>query len=107
MKIIKINAMWCPGCLITKSIWQEIEKEYLSHEYINLDYDLDEEKIAKYKIGDILPVVIIENDNQEIKRIIGEKNKKEIAKNMLKEKLDLDIILRVTGLTLEQIKELD
>ena len=78
MKIIKINAMWCPGCLITKSIWQEIEKEYPSHEYINLDYDLDEEEIAKYKIGDILPVVIIENNNQEIKRIIGEKSKKEI-----------------------------
>lgn len=82
MKIIKINAMWCPGCLITKSIWQEIEKEYPSHEYINLDYDLDEEKIKKYKIGDILPVVIIENDNQEIKRIIGEKNKKEILKEL-------------------------
>lgn len=82
MKIIKINAMWCPGCLITKSIWQEIEKEYPSHEYINLDYDLDEEKIAKYKIGDILPVVIIENDNQEIKRIIGEKTKKEILKEL-------------------------
>lgn len=82
MKIIKINAMWCPGCLITKSIWQEIEKEYPSHEYINLDYDLDEEKISKYKIGDILPVVIIENDNQEIKRIIGEKNKKEILKEL-------------------------
>ena len=82
MKIIKINAMWCPGCLITKSIWQEIEKEYPSHEYINLDYDLDEEKIEKYKIGDILPVVIIKNDNQEIKRIIGEKNKKEILKEL-------------------------
>ena len=82
MKIIKINAMWCPGCLITKSIWQEIEKEYPSHEYINLDYDLDEEKMAKYKIGDILPVVIIENNNQEIKRIIGEKNKKEILKEL-------------------------
>lgn len=82
MKIIKINAMWCPGCLITKSIWQEIEKEYPSHEYINLDYDLDEEKIAKYKIGDILPVVIIENNNQEIKRLIGEKNKKEILKEL-------------------------
>lgn len=82
MKIIKINAMWCPGCLITKSIWQEIEKEYPSHEYINLDYDLDEEKIEKYKIGDILPVVIIENDNQEIKRIIGEKTKKEILKEL-------------------------
>ena len=50
MKIIKINAMWCPGCLITKSIWQEIEKEYPSHEYINLDYDLDEEEIQKVEL---------------------------------------------------------
>ena len=33
-------------------------------------------------------------------------NKKEIARNMLKEKLDLDIISRVTGLTEKQIKEL-
>ena len=37
---------------------------------------------TKEKIGDILPVVIIENDNQEIKRIIGEKNKKEILKEL-------------------------
>ena len=34
MKIIKINAMWCPGCLISKSIWNEIEKTYPNNEYI-------------------------------------------------------------------------
>ena len=45
MKIIKINAMWCPGCLISKSIWNEIKSEYPNNEYIDLDYDLDEEKI--------------------------------------------------------------
>lgn len=78
MKIIKINAMWCPACLISKSIWDSIEKEYPRHEYINLDYDLDEDMVSKYNVGDILPVVIIEKDNYEIKRIIGEKNKKEI-----------------------------
>ena len=78
MKIIKINAMWCGGCLVSKSIWSEIEKEYPSNTYISLDYDLDDEIVEKYNVGDILPVVVIENNGIEIKRIIGEKSKKEI-----------------------------
>ena len=82
MKIIKINAMWCPGCLISKNIWNDIEKEYPNHEYINLDYDLDEELVEKYKVGDLLPVVIIEDNGKEIKRIIGEKTKKEIIESI-------------------------
>lgn len=82
MKIIKINAMWCPGCLISKSIWSEIEKTYPNNEYINLDYDMDDEIVEKYNVGDILPVVIVEKDNKEIKRIIGEKTKKEILEEL-------------------------
>lgn len=82
MKIIKINAMWCPGCLISKNIWAEIENNYPKHEYISLDYDLDEEVLEKYNVGEILPVVIIENNGKEIKRIIGEKTKKEILDEM-------------------------
>ena len=78
MRIIKINAVWCPGCLISKSIWNEIESIYPNHEYISLDYDMDEEEVSKYNIGEILPVVIIEDNGKEIKRIIGEKNKKEL-----------------------------
>ena len=78
MKVIKINAMWCPGCLISKEIWQEIEKEKPNHEYVSLDYDLDEEEVEKYNVGEILPVVIIMDNDKEIKRIIGEKTKKEI-----------------------------
>ena len=69
--------MWCPGCLISKSIWNEIKLMYPNIEYINYDYDLDEENIIKYNIGDIVPVVIFEKDNNEIKRVIGEKSKKE------------------------------
>ena len=78
MKIIRINATWCSGCLISKGIWNEIEKEFPNNEYIDYDYDLDEEEIEKYNIKDIVPVVIIEKDNQEITRIEGEKTKKEI-----------------------------
>ena len=82
MKIIKINAMWCPGCLISKSIWNDIEQEFPNHEYVNLDYDLDEELVEKYNVGEILPVVIIEDEDKEIKRIIGEKTKKEILESL-------------------------
>ena len=78
MKVIKINAMWCPGCLISKSIWNDIETEFPNNEYISLDYDMDEEEVNKYNVGDILPVVILIKDDKEIKRIIGEKSKKEI-----------------------------
>ena len=81
MKIIKINAMWCPGCLISKSIWKEIEDEYPNNEYIDLDFDLDEEEVEKYNVGETLPVVIFE-DKKEIKRIIGEKSKKEILEEV-------------------------
>lgn len=84
MKIIIINAMWCPGYLISKSIWNEIKLMYPNIEYINYDYDLDEENIIKYNIGDIVPVVIFEKDNIEIKRVIGEKSKKEILDIMEK-----------------------
>lgn len=70
--------MWCPGCLISKSIWNDIEKEYPNNEYISLDYDFDEEEVLKYNVGDILPVVIVMENDKEIKRIIGEKSKKEI-----------------------------
>ena len=84
MKMIRINAMWCPGCLISKSIWNEIKLLYPNIEYINYDYDLDEEDIIKYNIGDIVPVVIFEKNNIEIKRVIGEKSKKEILDIMEK-----------------------
>ena len=47
---------------------------------IELDYDDDEEKIEKYNIGKTLPVLILlDENNNEIKRIIGEKTEKELT----------------------------
>lgn len=80
MKIIKINAMWCSGCLYMKKIWNEIEKDYPNLDIINLDYDMDEEEVMKYNPGNILPVVIFISENKEIVRLIGERKKEEIIK---------------------------
>ena len=84
MKILKITSMWCPSCIIMNPIIDEIITEYnLIVE--NIDYDLDEEKRLSFNIGKILPVMIFLNEaNEELFRIIGEKSKKDIV-NKIKE----------------------
>ena len=77
MKIIRINAMWCSGCLSMKKLWKDIEKEYPDLDIITYDYDMDEEEVKKYNVGKILPVVIFIKNNVQ-KRLIGEKKKEEI-----------------------------
>ena len=71
MKFIKINAIWCPACILTNKIWKEVKKDYSNVEIEELDYDFDEEEVKKYNIGNILPVVIAINDGKEIERLIG------------------------------------
>ena len=78
MKIIKIGAIWCSGCLVMKKIWKNIEKENELN-IKELDYDIDKEEVEKYNIGNILPVTIFFNDNeQELERLIGEQKEEKI-----------------------------
>ena len=72
MRIIKIGALWCPGCLVMKKIWNKINDLY-ELEIVDLDYDMDSEELKKYNVGDILPVIIfLDNDGNELERLIGE-----------------------------------
>ena len=72
MKIIKIGAVWCPGCLVMNKIWNKIMKDN-DLEIISLDYDMDGEEVSKYNVGKILPVIIFMNSSgNEIDRLIGE-----------------------------------
>lgn len=75
--IIRISAMWCSSCIIMKSRFNEVIKNY-NIDIIDYDYDLDEDKIEEYNIGEILPVYIKIEDNKEIKRLIGEHSKQEL-----------------------------
>lgn len=77
MKVIKITALWCSGCLIMNKTWNEVVK-LRSIETENLDYDMDEEEVIKYNPGNILPVFIFLKGNKEIKRVVGEKSKEEM-----------------------------
>ena len=72
-EIIVISAVWCPSCLILKKHLKRLREEY-DYEYIMLDYDLDEDEVRKFDIGDKLPVIIYGD-----KRLIGEKTYEEIV----------------------------
>ena len=77
-EVIVISAVWCPSCLILKKDLKKITSEY-NVVFKQLDYDLDEDLVKEYNIGDKLPVMIYDN-----KRLIGEKKYDEII-NFLKE----------------------
>ena len=83
MKLIKISAIWCPSCLIMEKIWKELQEELPNIEYVSYDYDLDDE-VDSYNPGDVLPIIILENNKEELTRFIGEKTKNEIIEGIKK-----------------------
>lgn len=84
MKIIKIGAIWCPGCLVMKKIWKDITNEYTLN-ILELDYDIDAEEVSKYNPGQILPIIIFTDDNNnELERLIGEQTKEKIIETIEK-----------------------
>ena len=85
MKLVKITALWCLSCIFMNEILREIENENtLKVEKIELDFDDNQNEIKKYNIGTTLPVYILLNENnEEIIRSVGEKNKKELTKFFL------------------------
>ena len=73
---MKINALWCSACLVMNKVWKKIEDKY-NFEVLQLDYDMDEEEVEKYNVGEVLPVFIFFDGDKEILRVTGEKSEKE------------------------------
>lgn len=74
MKLIKITSLGCPSCIIMNNRLEEIINNY-DYEIESYDYDFDD--VEKYNPGNILPVLIIE-DEKEIRRLTGEKTIEEL-----------------------------
>ena len=79
MKVIKITALWCSGCLVMNKTWNEVLKQR-NVETISLDYDMDEEEVLKYNPGKVLPVFIFFKDDKEVTRVVGEKSADEMIR---------------------------
>ena len=81
MKVLKFGAIWCPGCLMMRPRWEEIEKDntWLKNEYY--DFDKDKDVVEKYDISQNLPVFIfLDKEGNEIIRLDGEVSKKKLLK---------------------------
>ena len=83
MKLIKISAMWCSSCLIMEKIWRELQEEKSNIEFISYDYDFDDES-QEYNPGDILPVIILMDNDKELTRFTGEKTIEELLEGISK-----------------------
>jgi thiol-disulfide isomerase/thioredoxin len=88
MKVLKVGAVWCSGCLVMKPRWKDIEKEnpWLETEYI--EYDENPDLVKKYNIEEgKLPVFIfLSKDGKELLRLHGEISKKDLLKKVNKYK---------------------
>lgn len=82
MKIVKISAIWCGACLITNKSWNQLKKNY-SFDFLELDYDMDEEEVENYNPGKVLPVFIFLKDDKEIDRLVGEVSYEELEQKYL------------------------
>jgi len=71
MKLIKIGAIWCSGCLVMNNVISKTLKNY-TIDFIEYDLDMDEEEVKPYNPGDTLPVFIVMNGEEEVDRFVGE-----------------------------------
>ena len=85
MKLIKITAIWCMSCILMNEILKNIEATNHKHyETINYDYDTNQADIEAYEVGTVLPVyILLDRDDHEIARLIGEKTQKELTAFLL------------------------
>lgn len=77
MKIVKINSLGCPSCIIMNKVFNKIKEKY-TFELEEYDYDFDD--VEKFIPGNILPIYIFYKDDKETNRICGEHKIEEIEK---------------------------
>ena len=82
-KLLVISAVWCPSCLILNKHLKKLNED-IEIEITKLDYDLDEDIVEEYNVGEKLPVVILLDNDKEVSRLIGEKTYDELL-NFIKE----------------------
>lgn len=82
-KLLVISAVWCPSCLILNKHLKKLNED-IDIEITKLDYDLDEDIVEEYNVGEKLPVVILLDNDKEVNRLIGEKTYDELL-NFIRE----------------------
>jgi len=86
MKVIKIGATWCPGCIIMKPRWAEIEQElpWLKTEY----FDADENKdiLEKYEVKNLPAFIFLDKEENVLLKEENEVSKEDLLEIIEKNK---------------------
>ena len=88
---------------LLENIIKFIYKNKLDKDYTDKLINEIAKKTRKEKGGNDVILEMIENENKALIRKGKKERSIEIAKNMLKEKMDIDLIMKMTGLTKKQI----
>lgn len=73
-KVIKLSASWCNPCKRLAPIFEEISKleEFKDVEFKSVDVDEDEDMLTeKYQIRSVPTVILVDENGDSIKKLIG------------------------------------
>ena len=76
MKLIKLSATWCGPCKMLSNTLEDVDLS--GYEFVEIDVDQQRDIAMKYNIRGV-PVLVIEDDNgNELRRTVGNKNKTQL-----------------------------
>lgn len=75
MKILKFSAKWCAPCNALKKTLSEME---IPHEVVEVDVDVDMEKVAEYGIRGIPTLVLLDDSGSVVRSKQGITTKKDV-----------------------------
>ncbi|MDD5751304.1 MAG: thioredoxin family protein [Candidatus Peribacteraceae bacterium] len=80
MKVLKFGAVWCPGCLVMKPRWAEVEREHAWLKTEFYDFDQNKDVVETYHVDRNLPVCIfLDGQGHELTRLHGEVEKERLV----------------------------
>lgn len=85
VKMLKFGAPWCGPCKMIEPIIESIKKEYTSEDFEVCSYNVDDnpELVSMYSIRSV-PTIIFLKDEDEVDRIIGLTNKRDLETHIKK-----------------------
>ena len=85
VKVLKFSSTWCAPCNAMKPIFEKVKErnEFSQIEFVSYDIEEDEdgvELVEKYNIKNIPTIVIVDGNNNPMKKIIGLVQEDELVK---------------------------
>lgn len=76
--ILYFSAHWCQPCKKLAPIIEELEKENEGFTITKLDLDTEAQKAIAYKIQAVPTLIFLNENADEVQRVIGLRSKKEL-----------------------------